>query len=93
MSELDFSDVILLMVHLTTGRLAALKWLETGVDWFVEIGVQLSEIVSTICGSFHFLLTWRFFQLSANWTPSRIVRMIFSSSQLRANWGTSALYR
>ncbi len=64
-SELDFSDVIFLMVHLTTGRLAALKWLEIGFDWFVEIGVQVSEIVSTIGGSFHFLLTSALF--STEW--------------------------
>jgi hypothetical protein len=45
-SELDFSDLIVVIVYLTTCRLASLKWMVIGFDGFVEIGgVQLSDIV------------------------------------------------
>jgi hypothetical protein len=44
-SELDFSDLTVLIVHLTTGRLASLKSMDIGFDGFVEIGgVQLSDV-------------------------------------------------
>jgi hypothetical protein len=57
-AELDFSDLIVWIVYLTTGRLASLKWMEIGFDGFVEIGgVQLSDIVLTIVVWVHFLLT------------------------------------
>ncbi len=62
MSELDFSDLIVVIVYLTTCRLASLKWMVIGFDGFVEIGgVQLSDIVLTIVVWFHFLLTSPFF--------------------------------
>ncbi len=65
MSELDFSDLIVLVVHLSTGRLASLKSMEIGFNGWVEIGgVQLFDIVLTIVGWFHFLLTSPFFQRS-----------------------------
>jgi hypothetical protein len=61
-AESDFSDVIVVIVYLTTGRLASLKWMEIGFDGFVEIGgVQLFDIVLTIVVWFHFLLTSPFF--------------------------------
>jgi hypothetical protein len=65
-SELEFSDLIVLVVHLSTGRLASLKLMEIGFNnGWVEIGgVQLFDIVLTIVGWFHFLLTSPFFQLS-----------------------------
>jgi hypothetical protein len=44
-SELDFSDLIVAIVHSTTGRLASLKLMEIGVHSFVEIGgVQLFDV-------------------------------------------------
>jgi hypothetical protein len=47
-SDLDFSDLIVFIVHLTTVRLPSLKLMEIGFDGFVEIGgVQPSDILST----------------------------------------------
>ncbi len=62
MSEVDFSDLTVVIVYFTTGRLASLKWMEIGFDGFVESGgVQLSDIVLTFVVWFHLLLTSVFF--------------------------------
>jgi hypothetical protein len=55
-SELDFSDLRVLIVHLTTGRLGSLKWMEIGFDGFVEIGaVQPSHIGCKFSCIYHYV--------------------------------------
>jgi len=55
-SELDFSDLLVLIVHLTTGRLASLKLMEIGFDGFVEIGgVQPSDIGCKFSSIYHYV--------------------------------------
>lgn len=47
-SELDSSDLVVAIVHLTSGRLAFLKLMEVSWDGYVEIGgVQPSDIGCT----------------------------------------------